>query len=201
MTAALKRMTPDEFLVWRLDQEGTYELVDGLPVLKFDNGPEMMAGGTRNHALVAANVLVALANRLRGGPCRPFGSDLASRMTRGNVRQPDVTVECGRGRGDDLETRQPRVFVEVLSPSTRRFDLLRKAEEYRQSPTLAHFILLEPEQAKGLLWSRADDGAWALTEVVGLDGRIELPGVGEGVILPMREVYEDVELSDEAQLE
>jgi Uma2 family endonuclease len=196
---ARKLMTADEFLVWRLDQEGTFELVDGRPVLKFDNGPEMMAGATRNHERVAANVLVALATRLRGGPCRTFGSGLASRMERGNVRQPDVTVECVPGRGDDLETREPKMFVEVLSPSTRRIDLVRKADEYRRSPTLKHVILLEPDQPKALLWSRDVDGDWSVTEVTGLDDALDLSAVGAS--LPMREIYENVELSPEPQLE
>ena len=129
-----KLMTADEFLVWRLDQEGTWELVDGVPMLKFDNGPEMMAGGTRNHARVAINVATALRLRLRGGPCYPAGADLGSRMGRGNVRQPDVTVGCGRG-----------------------------------------------------------------SEVRGLDGALDLSAIV--VSLPMSEVYEDVELSPEHQLE
>jgi Uma2 family endonuclease len=34
-----------------------------------------MVGGTNDHAAVAANAVVALGSRLRGKPCRPFGSD------------------------------------------------------------------------------------------------------------------------------
>lgn len=193
---ARQLMTPDDFLQWRLDQEGVYELVDGQPVPKFDNGPEMMAGGTRSHALIAANVIAALRVRLRGGPCYPVGSDLASRMERGNIRQPDVTVECGRGRGDDLETKMPRVFVEVLSPSTRGFDLVRKAGEYRGVAELQHCLFLEPDRPKALLWSRDVDGDWASEEINGLAQALDLSAIG--VSLPMAEIYEDVELEETA---
>ncbi len=190
---APRTMTADEFLVWRLDQEGTWELVDGVPRLKFDNGPRMMAGGTWNHALVASNLVAALRPRLRGGPCRPVGSDLAVRTDRGGLRQPDVTVECGRPRGDDLTAAAPRAIFEVLSPSTRRFDLLLKADEYRRMPGLDHLVLLEPDRPRALVWSR-EGGDWGVQEVEGLAGEIPLPAVG--ATLPMAEVYEDVELDE-----
>lgn len=185
-------MSADEFLVWRLDREGTWELVDGLPVLKFDNGPTMMAGGTKRHARVAANVIVALSNRLRDGPCYPLGSDLAVRMPRGNVRQPDVTVECGGGNDDDLEATDAKVLFEVLSPSTRRTDLVLKTNEYQRLPGLAHFVLLEPDRPEAILWSRQPAGDWLADRVAGLDGVLDLAGVG--VSLPLAEVYAGLEV-------
>ena len=44
-----------------------------------------------NHALVAANLIMALGSRLRGSGCRPVGSDLGVRNVEGAIRQPDVT--------------------------------------------------------------------------------------------------------------
>jgi Uma2 family endonuclease len=123
MTAALKLMTADEFLSWRLDHKGTWELVDGVPVEKFYNGPNMMFGASRNHGMVTTNIILALGQKLRGGPCHPIGGQFAVRIHARGVRQPDVLVECGAGRGDDLEATEARVIFEVLSPSTpgRRF--------------------------------------------------------------------------------
>lgn len=191
--AARKPMDADEFLVWRLDQEGTWELVDGVPLRKFDNGPRLMAGGTRNHARIASNLIMALGRRLRGGPCYPLGSDLAVRMTRGNVRQPDVTVECGRGGPDDLDASDPKVLFEVLSPSTRGIDLVLKTNEYQRLPGLAHFVLLEPKTALAILWSRDADGQWTPDRVTGQDAALDLQGVG--VSVPMAEIYQGVELA------
>ena len=39
-----------------------------------------MAGASNAHNLIAANSLVALANRLRRSPCRPFNSDTKIRL-------------------------------------------------------------------------------------------------------------------------
>ena len=186
-------MTADDFLLWRLDQEGTWELVDGAPVLKFDNGPEMMAGGRRNHAYVVASLLFALKGRLRGGPCKPGAGDLAVRMVRGNVRQPDVTVECGQGAGSDLQAAEPKALFEVLSPSTRRFDLILKTNEYQQVSSLAHFVMLEPDRPEAVIWSRSGDQEWLASRLVGADAVLDLAGLG--VTLPLAQFYEDVDLS------
>lgn len=110
-----------------------------------------------------------------------------------------LTVDCGPRSPNGLASVEPAVCFEVLSPSTRRFDLLKKADEYRRTPTLKHFVLLEPGQAKVMLWSRDADGDWAPQEIAGVDGMLDLPAIG--VSLPMAEVYEDVELSPEPQLE
>lgn len=193
MSGALKRMTGDEFLIWCLDQEERYEFVDGEPVLKFDNGPGMMAGAAERHDQIVINLIALLRPRLRGGPCRAKTSDQAARMMRGNIRRPDVTVDCGPRRPESFESLEPSVFFEVLSPSTRSFDLIRKSDEYRALPTLKHFVLLEPQRAEALVWSRGEDGAWLPPDPVkGLEGSVSLPGVA--VELPMAEIYEDVAL-------
>ncbi len=189
--AALKRMTADEFLPWREGREGTWELVDGVPRLKFDNGPEMMAGAQRRHVRITVNLLAALVPRLRGGLCIPMSADLAVRTRYNKVRQPDVTIECGVGDDDDLEAREPTVIFEVLSPSTRGVDLVLKADEYRGLSALRHLVILEAREAKATLWSRADDG-WTSETLAELDAVLDLPGVG--VSLPLSEIYEGVRL-------
>lgn len=191
--AARQRMDPDTFLIWCLDQEDTYELVDGVPILKFDNGPTMMAGATESHDQIVVNLISRLREMLRGGRCRAKTADQAARMERGNIRRPDVTIDCGPRRPESYESSDPSVFFEVLSRSTRRFDLLRKTDEYRRVPGLAHFVLLEPDRPWALLWSRDADGEWLNEELTGLEPVLALPGAG--VSLSMAEIYEDVEIA------
>ncbi len=190
--AAVKRMTPDEFLLWREGREGTWELVDGQPRSKFYNGLQMMAGGTRNHAQVAMNLGAALRPRLRSCGCRPVGSDLAIRNVRGSIRQPDLSVYCGPGSGRDLAEDAPVALFEVLSPTTRGTDLIRKSEEYRQLPSVRHVVFLEADSPRLTLSTRTDDG-WDIQEVVGLDVDLALSLLG--VRVPMAEIYEDVDFA------
>lgn len=185
MNAALKLMTPDAFLDWCQYQEDRWELVDGMP--------RMMTGATRGHDDVVVNLIVELGTQLRGKPCRPRTADVAARMEQGNVRRPDVTVDCGPTERKALASAAPTVFFEVLSPSTRAIDMVKKSEEYKQVPSLRHFVLIEPDVARAAVWSRTDETApWTDQDFEGLDGRIDLPAID--VTLPLAAIYDGIEL-------
>lgn len=193
MTAAARKlMTADEFLVWALDQEETYELVDGVPIPKFRDAPEMMAGGTRAHAEVSTNILVALASRLRGSDCRAYNDDLAVRVSATRLRRPDVTVECGSGNPRDLEAAEPRVLFEVLSPSSERDDFFFKPEEYKRIDSVRQFVVVDPNAPVLKVWTRDQEGRWSDDSAVGLEATLDLPSLGIG--LPLAEIYEGVQL-------
>ena len=69
---AYQTMSVDEFLVWQLDQEVRYELVEGHPV-------KMQTGASNYHDVITVNVILALGNQLRGKPCRVATADTAIR--------------------------------------------------------------------------------------------------------------------------
>jgi hypothetical protein len=96
-----RRMTEDEFFVWQERQEDRYEFVDGLPVRPV----RMMAGASRRHDQIVVSILLALGNRLRGGPCRPFTADTAVRTVAGKLRRPDVGVGMRPSRRPLLRRR------------------------------------------------------------------------------------------------
>ncbi len=179
-------MEPDDFLVWCLDQEDRYELVGGHPI-------RMMTRATQGHDDLTVNLIAGLRQRLKP-PCRVHTADLASRMEAGAIRRPDVTIECGRGDKRGLNTVDPTVFFEVLSPSTRQFDLLKKPEEYKRLPTLRHIVMLDPDLPRAWVLSRTPDGWGSGVDVHGLDGIVDLPGVDSS--LPMAEIYDGVELEN-----
>src|SRR5271170_1506998 len=97
MNLALRRpMTLAEFLAWEERQPLRYEF-DGV-------GPVAMTGGTAGHADIQANLAAALRTRLRGNPCRFYGSDLKFQVAQGHVRYPDGMVVCLPG-GSDRDRR------------------------------------------------------------------------------------------------
>jgi Uma2 family endonuclease len=173
-------MSADEFLTWCLTQEGKWELVNGTPI-------QMMAGATQAHDRVVTNLIIALGARLRGTGCWPMTDDVAARMPRGNIRRPDVTVDCAPMESNALESKNPKVFFEVLSPSSHGFDLVKKPEEYRGVASLQHFVVIDPAAPRALVWSR-DGDAWRLDEPEGLGAEIDLAGIGAS--LPLSEVYD-----------
>lgn len=182
----LRRMTPEEFFAWQGQQDKLYELVDGLPVLPL----KMMTGATRAHDRVVVNIIRELSTQLRRTPCRPTTDDLAVRIPAGNVRRPDVTVECGEGENRDMAVTEPRVIIEVLSPSTMTFDRIRKLPEYQTIPSVAHILLIDTEVPRVDLWSRGESG-WAQSQFDGLDARVELPAINAALLLA--DIFEGLE--------
>ena len=183
----LHRMTADEFLAWQQKQERLYELVDGLPVLPL----KMMTGASQAHDRAVVNIIASLHQKLRGGPCRPTTDDLAVRIPAGNVRRSDVTIECGQADRRDMTVREPRIVVEVLSPSTMSFDRFKKVLEYQTLPALTHILLVDTEVPRIDVLTRSGTDTWASTRYEGLDAAIELPSITAS--LRLAEVYEGIE--------
>ena len=169
------RMTFDEFLDWERHQETKHEFVNGAPVA--------MAGGTEAHNVAQGNLFAAALTKLRGGPCRPFTSDM--------------TIDCGQRNPANLAAPMPVAVFEVLSPDTQREDRTLKLADYNATPSIAHYVLVEPSQPLVHVYSRGPHGDFLLRpqEVRGLDGNLELPAVP--LTLTMAEVYEGLDFDTE----
>lgn len=161
-------MDADAFLRWAEGREGRFELVDGQVVA--------MSGAERRHDRVVVNAIIALGVQLRGKPCQPGSADQAVKIGPRKVRRPDVLVDCGPTPEDALYAHNPVLLVEVLSPSTRQSDLVRKLNEYQGLETLLYILLLEPALPSGVLYHRAGPGeAWEHSHLDGLEAVAELP--------------------------
>ena len=177
-------MSLEQYLDWESRQERKHELVDGVI--------RLMAGATVAHNAIAANLIIALGPRLRGKPCRPFGSDMKVRIPSGNIRYPDVTVDCGMPKPTDLWAAEPRVIIEVLSPSTEWFDQTQKLEEYQSIPSVAYVAFLSQNRAFGRVWTRTGDG-WTSVDATGMEAALAFPAIETDV--PLSEAYEGVEFA------
>lgn len=186
----LHRMSADEFFAWQGRQERLYELVDGLPVLPL----KMMTGASQAHDRAVVNIIVALHRQLRGGPCRPTTDDLAVRIPAGNVRRPDITIECGQAGRREMAVSDPRVVIEVLSPSTMSFDRFKKVLEYQTIPSLTHILLVDTEVPRIDVLTRTGNETWTSARHEGLDAKIDLPTINAA--LDLAEVFEGLTFED-----
>jgi len=150
-----------------------------------------MAGGTPEHAALAAAFLGQLYAQLLGGPCRPYDADLRVRVQATNVlTYPDVTVVSGpvqRDREDPLATVNPTLICEVLSESTERYDRGAKFEHYKNLPLLKQYVLVSHRDRIVEVWTRGDCEEW--TRGVAREGEaIELSSIRARI--DVRELYE-----------
>lgn len=185
----LPAMEADTFLAWAEGREGRFELVDGKIVA--------MSGAQRRHDRVVTNAIITLGGKLRDHPCQPGTADLAVKINTHKVRRPDVLVDCGPTPEDALYAHHPILVIEVLSPSTRQTDLIRKLDEYHGLDGLLYILMLEPAAPIGVLHHRAEPGGrWESATLEGLEAAAELPFLG--CSLALAELYRGLPTDPEA---
>jgi Uma2 family endonuclease len=183
-SAARRLITVDEFLRLEFDPAVKAELSNGvIHVVR------MMGGGSSAHARVQGNIFAALFVKLRGSGCRPFGPDMAVRSHELSMRLPDVSVFCGRttDREDQaLAFDDPKMLVEVLSPSTTREDRDVKLPEYMALPSNNIILYVDPIAETVELYQRDDRRAWSGGE---LDRGDEIKLESLGIALTWEEIF------------
>lgn len=153
-----------------------------------------MAGGSPEHAALTAAVARHLGNATVGGRCRVYSSDLRVRVeATGLSTYPDVTVVCGplKTASDDPNAAvNPSVVVEVLSPSTRKYDLTEKFEHLKQLDSLQIYLAVEIDSQRMEVRTRSSD-EW-VSESFGPGQMIGL--VPLGIELDLDRIYAEATL-------
>jgi Uma2 family endonuclease len=93
-------------------------------------------------------------------------------------------------RGTTVVT-DPVVVFEVPSPSTATTDRIVKNQEYRDTPSVQRYVMLEQDQQAATVFARAGDD-W-IGHVVSGDSVLGMPEIGIEVALA--ELYEGVTLA------
>jgi Uma2 family endonuclease len=181
MTALTKpRMTVDEFLAWAEGRPGRYELFRGEV---YAMSPETAGHADKKGAVYLALLASVRAKRL---PCHVFPDGMTVRIDETTLYEPDALVYCGQKLPPSaIEVRNPVVVVEVLSPSTRQFDVAIKLAGYFRLPSVAHYLIVDPTQPLILHHSRGP-GDDILTRVI-TDGTITLDP--PGLELAVADIY------------
>jgi Uma2 family endonuclease len=106
---------------------------------------------------------------------------------------PDVTVVCDPPdfADDTFDTLlNPVLLIEVLSPSTEGFDRGAKFQLYREIDSLQEYLLVSQSSPRIEHYSKQNSGMWLLTDVVGMDGALDLASIAAQ--LALQDVYAKV---------
>jgi Uma2 family endonuclease len=122
-TAAEKRRcTPDEYLALERKVPFKREYYRGETFAK--------SGASREHGLIASNLGGEINRQLRDRRCEAYSNDMRVLVdATGLYTYPDITVACEEPRFLDAKVDtllNPTLIVEVLSPSTERYDRGKK---------------------------------------------------------------------------
>lgn len=102
----------------------------------------LLSSPHHNHSIVSGNIHAILHNYLRGKKCRVFHENIEVHLTAADRYIPDLAVIC------DLDKIKggscygaPDLVVEVLSPSTGRYDRTIKKETYARAGVREYWIV------------------------------------------------------------
>jgi len=186
MNVALQKpMTVQQFLAWEDRQELRYEF-DGFR-------PVAMVGVTAAHAGIQVNLIGALRTALRGRPCRVYGSELKIAVA-GRIRYPDAFVVCTPVEPRAKVVAEPVVVFEILSDSTANDDLVVKNAEYRATPSIQRYVVLQQSHAGAIVFARKGED-WVAEIAADTAAVLRMPEIG--IELPLAEIYADIELAAE----
>ncbi len=176
------RLTAEEFLRIDFGPDKKAELVDGFV--------RMMTGGTRMHSRVQTRLILFLGNALKGSPGQPHGSDMGVWVNDSVIRYPDVSVYCGKDASSehdgDLAGTDPRVLIEILSPSTERHDQRDKLADYQSLASVETIAFVDPAGELIRSFQRIGENGWQDSGLTKQDS-LELPTLG--VSIPATDIF------------
>jgi Uma2 family endonuclease len=88
----------------------------------------------------------------------------------------------------------PVVVFEIISPSTATTDRIDKNREYRDTPSIQRYVMLEQNRQAATVFDRAS-GDW-IGHLMEGDAVLSMPEIG--VDLPLAELYDGVTFPDPA---
>ena len=174
------KMTAEEFLAWTenlLPEDGKFELWDGEVVVRHGPGFE---DERSEHWDAKGAMYRALHDAIgsAGLPCFAVVDGAMVRLSPHRMARPDVLVYCGpRVQRGAREVPNPLILVEVLSPSTKKRDHGPKREGYFTLPSLAHYLIVDPDRARLIHHRRAASNATATEIVTGPRLQLDPPGL------------------------
>ncbi|WP_420128668.1 Uma2 family endonuclease [Longimicrobium sp.] len=185
---ALPYATPAEYLAAERKAAEKSEYINGHVYA--------MAGASRVHNLIVVNTVSELRTQLRGRRCEAYANDMRVKVERtGMYTYPDVIGLCEEPRFEDenVDTLlNPTVIIEVLSPSTERYDRGEKFAHYRRLESLREYILIAQDIRRIDHYLR-DGDTWVLTEVSEPESALVISSLS--CTLRLSDIYDRVELS------
>ena len=183
-------MSVEEYLEFERASETKHEYYGG-EVLA-------MAGASYDHNLIVMNTGATLHSQLRGKPCRVLPSDLRIFVPAADIfAYPDLTVVCGRpsfGPGTPDTLLNPKVIIEVPSPSTESHDRGKKFQHYRTIGSLDEYVLITQGTPRIEHFVRQANDLWLFSEAIGSEATLHLPTID--CALTLADVYQEVELPE-----
>lgn len=172
-----KPLTDEEYFLFEEKSELRHELING-------NLYEM-SGVSIFHNDIVGNLYLLFRTFLKGRNWKVAFESYKIKTPEGNYFYPDIAIFYSKP--EKYFSSQPIVIVEVLSETTRKYDLTDKFIQYQKIETLEYYICVEPEQQVVLFYCKQEEGEWIAETFTKDDQTISLPKLN--ISFGLKDIY------------
>ena len=179
-----RRYTVAEYMALEAQEDIRREFYEG-ELQPLPNGDAML------HNLLVGNIFSAFRQDLRGKGYRVFAQSVQLEVIPNKYYcYPDVMVTCAPADfGAERTLTAPTVPVEVISEQTVARDRTWKFNQYKQLPSLRHYLLVLQATCSVEWYRREANDAWSFTPLLQFTDEINLPELG--ITITLNDMYED----------
>jgi len=135
------------------EDDRRFELVDG-QIFAF-------AGAMPVHNALVSRMVVLL-DGIVSEPCRVYSGQQGVRIEERQLYViPDIVLSCEATLPQQRDLLAPLVIVEILSPATRDYDIVRKRRLYASLPSLANFVFVDTAERRVTVFTREREAWWS----------------------------------------
>ena len=146
-----------------------------------------MAGASYLHNLINGNLFFIFKLLFKDKPERVFMEGFKAFIKAENIFfYPDLMVAVPEQY--EYYCTQPVLIAEVLSESTRKFDMVDKFIQYQKLETLQYYILAEPEKHLLIIHKKTAENGWQTDTYTSLTDVIELPTLH--ISIALKDIYQ-----------
>lgn len=155
-----------------------------------------MSGATPIHNLIAGNIITQLNNEVLKKEKEYFVLTSDSKVYIPKLKNfvyPDAVVVCEQIElypGSTTVITNPLLIVEVLSPSTARYDRTDKFFDYKRIPSFKEYMLIEQNMPLVTTSFKKAEHTWEDAEAEGLEASIYLSSID--CTIELRKIYRGI---------
>ncbi len=185
-------LTPDEYRRMEENEQERHEYADGRIII--------MPGGSEVHSRITVDITTFLNLALRDSSFETYNSDLRiwipslNHGTYADIFVIGGSPEFNHNRTD--EVLNPLLIIEVLSPSTEKYDRGDKFRKYRSLPSFIEYVLVAQDELYVEQYSKQHgekNNVWQLEIYDQIEQSVIFHSIN--VEIPMKEIYRRTKFS------
>jgi len=146
-----------------------------------------MAGASYLHNLINGNLFFIFKMLFKNKSERVFMEGFKAFIKNENIFfYPDLMIAIPEQY--EYYSTQPVLITEVLSESTRKFDMVDKFIQYQKLDTLQYYILVEPEKHLVIVHKKTPETGWQTDTYTSIADMIDLPTLE--ISIALKDIYQ-----------